>query len=355
MKDNVLIKKDMERAVLEKAAYVHSISNTIIPTVPVLAAVATFLGYVMKGNNLTPDEAFTIITVLSTMRTSLGVLPFAVKAMTELLVSCERYKSILLMMEMQAPKWSVADEKFAIVMNTATFSWESHQVNPTYKNKMVKQGSMHTEECLTNEDEYLSDDEHVNLTSITDHPTFSIEDITLTIEKGKLVGICGTVGCGKTSLMSAFLGRMIHRSGKVAMDGSVAYVAQQAWIMNASIRENILFGEEYDPERYNGIVEACCLEEDFESFVEGDLIEIGERGINLSGGQKQRVSLARAVYSDRDIYLLDDPLSAVDTHIGSHIFSKCIKKVLKGKTVLLVTHQLQKNQSSVSAGLASDT
>ncbi|KAL3847029.1 hypothetical protein ACJMK2_017965 [Sinanodonta woodiana] len=324
--------RSKERAILEKAAYTHSISRTVIPLVPVLAAVLTFLGYVMAGNDLTPAEAFTIIAVLNSMRMSLGVLPFAVKAMTDLLVSCKRYESIMLMEEMRPPKWGVADEKFSIVINKATFAWQFYQMadaqintrgkypdaNKTKMIQMVKQNTTHKEEFLTTEEERLFDHDHVNITTITDHSTeFSIDDVTLTIEK------------------------MIHRSGKVAMDGSVAYVAQQAWIMNATIRENILFGEKYDQEKYSLIIKACCLDEDLESFMDGDLIEIGERGINLSGGQKQRVSLARAVYSDRDIYLLDDPLSAVDIHIGSHIFSECIKKVLKGKTVLLVTHQLQ--------------
>ncbi|KAL3847028.1 hypothetical protein ACJMK2_017964 [Sinanodonta woodiana] len=335
-----------ERAVLEKAAYTNSISRAVVPMVPVLAAVFTFLGYVMTGNDLTPAEAFTIIAVLNSMRMSLGVLPMAVRSLADASVSFKRYQDILLMEEMQAPKWSVADEKFSIVMNKATFAWESQQLDnqkqKKNKSEKVKLDSGHKEKGTIKEMEGLFGHNQANGPASADHSTASsIENITITVEKGKLVGVCGAVGSGKTSLLCALLGRMIHRSGKVAMDGSVAYVAQQAWIMNASIRENILFGEEYDQERYDAIAEACCLKEDFRSFVDGDLIEIGERGINLSGGQKQRVSLARAVYSDRDIYLLDDPLSAVDTHIGSHIFSECIKKVLKGKTVLLVTHQLQ--------------
>ncbi|KAK3604649.1 hypothetical protein CHS0354_007192 [Potamilus streckersoni] len=335
-----------ERAVLEKAAYTSSISRAVVPMVPVLAAVFTFLGYVMTGNDLTPAEAFTIVAVLNSMRMSLGVLPMAIRSLADASVSFKRYQDILLMEEMQPLKWSVADEKFAIVMNKATFSWELQQLDDakpkTKKSEMVKHDPSHNEKGTINEMEGLFGHDHANGPEITDHRTASsIENITITVEKGKLVGVCGAVGSGKTSLLCALLGRMIHRSGKVAMDGSVAYVAQQAWIMNASIRENILFGEDYDQERYDAIAEACCLKEDFRSFVDGDLIEIGERGINLSGGQKQRVSLARAVYSDRDIYLLDDPLSAVDTHIGSHIFSECIKTVLKGKTVLLVTHQLQ--------------
>ncbi|GCB72667.1 hypothetical protein scyTo_0006412 [Scyliorhinus torazame] len=131
------------------------------------------------------------------------------------------------------------------------------------------------------------------------------------------------------------------QKGVVAANGSFAFVSQQAWIFHGTVRENILFGKMYDEERYKKVIEACCLQQDLAIFPFGDLTEIGERGLNLSGGQKQRISIARAVYSDQDIYLLDDPLSAVDAHVGKHIFEQCVKKTLRGKTVILVTHQLQ--------------
>ena len=122
--------------------------------------------------------------------------------------------------------------------------------------------------------------------------------------------------------------------------GSVAYVAQTAWIQNASVRDNILFGSPYNKERYEQVVEACALQQDLQILVAGDQTEIGEKGINLSGGQKQRVALARAVYADSDIYLFDDPLSAVDSHVGKHIFGKVVGKhgLLRNKTRVLVTH-----------------
>ncbi|CAG2238211.1 ABCC5 [Mytilus edulis] len=165
--------------------------------------------------------------------------------------------------------------------------------------------------------------------------------VSFTRLKGKLIGICGPVGSGKSSLMAAILSRMPFISGHVAVNGSIAYAAQQAWIFNDTVRENILFGKSYDPERYQNVIYACGLEPDFAILDDGDETEIGDRGTNLSGGQKQRVSLARAVYSNSDIYLLDDPLSAVDVHVGRHLFHTCIKKTLAGKTVILATHQLQ--------------
>lgn len=129
-------------------------------------------------------------------------------------------------------------------------------------------------------------------------------------------------------------------SGKVNTYGSVAYVSQQAWIQNATLKDNILFGQPLNTELYEKVIEACALKPDLEILPGGDMTEIGEKGINLSGGQKQRVSLARAVYANADIYFLDDPLSAVDSHVGKHIFDKVIgpKGLLKNKTKLLVTH-----------------
>ncbi|XP_063653881.1 ATP-binding cassette sub-family C member 12 isoform X5 [Pan troglodytes] len=131
------------------------------------------------------------------------------------------------------------------------------------------------------------------------------------------------------------------QKGVVAVNGTLAYVSQQAWIFHGNVRENILFGEKYDHQRYQHTVRVCGLQKDLSNLPYGDLTEIGERGLNLSGGQRQRISLARAVYSDRQLYLLDDPLSAVDAHVGKHVFEECIKKTLRGKTIVLVTHQLQ--------------
>lgn len=148
------------------------------------------------------------------------------------------------------------------------------------------------------------------------------------------------MGSGKSSVVSAFLGEMERVSGVVNTNGTIAYVSQQAWIQNATLKDNILFGRPYVKATYDKVVEACALKPDFDMLPAGDMTEIGEKGINLSGGQKQRVSLARAAYSDADIYFLDDPLSAVDSHVGKHIFEKVLgpSGMLGQKTRLLVTH-----------------
>ena len=162
-----------------------------------------------------------------------------------------------------------------------------------------------------------------------------LKDIDLTIRRGTLTAIVGPVGSGKSSLIGALLGELEVASGEVRVGGKVAYVPQQAWMQNCTVRDNITFGTDFSGAAYEATVDACALRPDLEMLPGGDMTEIGEKGINLSGGQKQRVSLARAVYNDAEVYLLDDPLSAVDSHVGKHIFEQVIDNssgVLRDKT-----------------------
>jgi ATP-binding cassette subfamily C (CFTR/MRP) protein 1 len=152
----------------------------------------------------------------------------------------------------------------------------------------------------------------------TTSPT--LKDVELKVKRGMKVAICGMVGSGKSSLLSCILGEMPKLDGTVRVSGRKAYVPQTAWILSGNIRENILFGNTHDKEKYEKIIQACALTKDLELFANGDLTEIGERGINMSGGQKQRIQIARSVYEDADIYLFDDPFSAVDAHTGSQLF-----------------------------------
>lgn len=165
-------------------------------------------------------------------------------------------------------------------------------------------------------------------------------NINLIIPRGNLIAIVGNVGSGKSSLISAILGEIPKMSGELNIDGKIAYVSQQAWIQNATVRDNIVFGKIYEKSFYQRVIESCALEADFKILAAGDLTEVGEKGLNLSGGQKLRISLARAVYNNADIYLLDDPLSAVDCDVGNHIFEKIIgpRGLLKSKTRIFVTH-----------------
>lgn len=168
-----------------------------------------------------------------------------------------------------------------------------------------------------------------------------LRDISLEIHKNQLVVVDGPVGCGKSSILLVILRELKIHSGKLTVNGRISYAAQEPWLFDATVRQNIIFTEEFDDERYREVIRVCCLETDLQSLAAGDLTIVGESGICLSGGQKARINLARAIYRKADIYLLDDPLSAVDSAVGKHIFQKCIKNFLNDKICLLVTHQEQ--------------
>lgn len=169
----------------------------------------------------------------------------------------------------------------------------------------------------------------------------TLRDINLVVRRGEKVAVCGAIGSGKSTLLHSILGEIPKLHGSVQVSGSIAYVAQTAWIQTGSVRDNILFGMPFDEARYRSTLRACALEQDIQNFSHGDLTEIGERGINMSGGQKQRIQLARAVYNDADVYLLDDPFSAVDAQTAATLFHDCVMGALRNKTVLLVTHQVE--------------
>ena len=168
-----------------------------------------------------------------------------------------------------------------------------------------------------------------------------LRNVSLSASNGQLVGITGPVGSGKTSLLMSILGELPISSGKISCIGKIAYISQSPWVYSGTLRENIVFGTRFAEQKYNKVIEVCDLQKDIARFTKHDLTEIGQRGVILSGGQRARVSLARAIYSDADIYLLDDPLSAVDAKVGKHLFERCIKEFLDGRIRILVTHQLQ--------------
>lgn len=169
----------------------------------------------------------------------------------------------------------------------------------------------------------------------------TLNDINLEISHGKLVAVIGPVGSGKSSLLHAILKELPLTEGNIHVDGIISYSSQEPWLFAGSIRQNILFGLEMDRQRYQKIVHCCALKRDFSLFPYGDKTIVGEKGISLSGGQRARVNLARAIYKEADVYLLDDPLSAVDTHVGKQLFDSCINGYLNNKTRILITHQLQ--------------
>ncbi|XP_038013187.1 canalicular multispecific organic anion transporter 2 isoform X3 [Motacilla alba alba] len=299
--EKVLEIRKNELKVLKKSAYLNSLSTFAWISAPFLVALTTFAVYVSvdEKNILDAEKAFVSLSLFNILKFPLNMLPQVISNIAQTSVSLKRIQQFLSHDELNpnCVERKVIAPGNAISVRNATFSW-GKELKPTLKN------------------------------------------INILIPSGSLVAIVGHVGCGKSSLVSALLGEMEKLEGEVAVKGSIAYVPQQAWIQNATLKDNILFGQAPNEEKYQDALEACALKTDLEVLPGGDQTEIGEKGINLSGGQRQRVSLARAVYSSSDIFLLDDPLSAVDSHVAKHIFDKVIGPdgVLKGKTRILVTH-----------------
>jgi multidrug resistance-associated protein (MRP) len=301
-KSSILHIREKELKVLKTSQYLSAVSAVSWFMAPYLVALGTFAVYVLSSpsNILDANKAFVSLSLFNILNYPLSILPIVISYGVQVSVSMGRIIRYLLDEELPPDNINhTSDIKNAIEVKEGTFSW----------------GKM-------------------------DAP--AVKNIDIEISEGSLVAVVGQVGSGKSSLISALCGEMDILHGTVSVKGSVAYVPQQAWIQNNSIRENILFAKEFRQSKYNGVIEACALLPDLEILPGGDQTEVGEKGINLSGGQKQRISLARAVYQNADIYLLDDPLSAVDSHVGKHIFEQVIgpSGLLKNKTRILVTNSV---------------
>ncbi|KAM9837504.1 ATP-binding cassette sub-family C member 3 isoform 1-T1 [Aulostomus maculatus] len=300
-KEKVLAIRQKELNVLRKTAYLGALSTMAWTSAPFLVALTTFAVYVTvdENNILDAEKAFVSLSLFNILRFPLNMLPQVISSIVQASVSLKRIQSFLSHDELDpksVDRKNTATE-FSVTVLNGKFTWAKE-----------------------------------------DSPV--LHNINLMVPQGSLLAVVGHVGCGKSSLISALLGEMEKLEGEISIRGSVAYVPQQAWIQNATLRDNILFGKPYNEQKYRCVLEACALTPDLDVLPGGDMTEIGEKGINLSGGQRQRVSLARALYSDAEVYLLDDPLSAVDAHVAKHIFDNLLgpEGALMGKTRILVTH-----------------
>ncbi|KAK9886064.1 hypothetical protein WA026_014848 [Henosepilachna vigintioctopunctata] len=296
----VLKIRNKEISVMKKAAYVSTVSSFLFSCAPFMVILMSFATYVMvdEKNILDASTAFVSISLFNILKHPMTIFPTVISILMQGYVSIQRVNKFLNLDDLEPDSVTHdTNEGACLVIEDGTFSW----------------GGGNT-----------------------------LNNINVHLSRYTLTAVVGSIGSGKSSLISAFLGEIDKRSGRVNTVGSVAYVAQQAWIQNATLRDNILFGKRFNKGRYDKVIEACALESDLDMLPAGDSTEIGENGINLSGGQKQRVSLARAVYADADIYFLDDPLSAVDSHVGRHIFEQVIGSngILRSKTRVLVTHAI---------------
>lgn len=294
-----------EMALVKKAGVVKTLADMLNISAPFLVALATFATYTLTSPDhvLTPQIAFVSLTLFNQLRGPLMMAADLISQTVQVAVSNRRLKEFLVAEELSDAAIDIEEDieyyHDAAEISTASFAWDR------------------------------------------DDPP-QLRDLSLKVGKGKLLAVVGTVGAGKSSLLLALLGEMDKLHGYVGRRGTVAYVPQLPWIRNSTLRNNIIMEKPFDKAFYEELLEACALQQDLAQLSHGDETEIGEKGINLSGGQKARVALARAVYQDCDVYLLDDPLSAVDAHVAKHIFENVIGPdgLLAGKTRILVTHGL---------------
>ena len=338
--------RDAELRGLKSAANMRSLLVCALSVAPSLVAVCSLSTYALLGNDLTPTKVFTSLGLFNQLRFPLIFFPMLLNTLAEGKVSLRRLTTFLL-----------ADEVQNYVRNEDTL--EEIEAKPLLRREALRivngtfSSSNSVEFAPVHQNEHNRGKSNADLApgaeisgnaSTSNELSKSVRDrltnIDLSIRRGHLVAIVGPTGSGKSTLLHALLGELHKTSGEVVVKGDVSYVPQASWIPNDTLRNVILFGLPMDWRRYQHVLRICGLEKDLELLENGDQTEIGERGANLSGGQRQRVSMARAVYENADVYLLDDPLSALDSDVGARLFTDCIKQGLAGKTRLLVTHNL---------------
>ncbi|CAL5871981.1 uncharacterized protein PFLUO_LOCUS6238 [Penicillium psychrofluorescens] len=314
------IRNDLELNTLRKIGATQSIANFTWQSTPFLVSCSTFTVFVLTSDRpLTTEIVFPALTLFNLLTFPLSILPMVITSIIEASVAVNRLTDYFTAEELQTDSVLFQDAVAhlgdeSVRIRDASFTWNRYTGEDVLKN------------------------------------------IDLSARKGELSCIVGRVGSGKSSLLQALLGDLWKTRGEVVVRGRIAYVAQSPWVMNASIRENIVFGHRWDPSFYDLTVEACALLDDFKIMPDGDQTEVGERGISLSGGQKARLTLARAVYARADVYLLDDVLSAVDQHVGRHIINKVLGSggLLNGKTRILATNAITVLKEADFIGLLRD-
>lgn len=308
--------------------YVRSALNGVTVVVPVFSTILTFLAYNrIAGRPLTPAVVFPVLAYFNQLRLPLALLPMVLSMVADAKVGLQRIQRFLQADELVFEPIVDEEAPDGLLVEDAVFQWPI--IAATSDAPSVKS------EAMTSRDALLSPNGSISAVPYTLGP------LGLQISRGALVAVVGPVGSGKSTLLSSLVGELLHIRGRVIFGGTSAYAPQQAWIQSLSVRDNVLFGREYDPKRYAAVIEACALKPDLAALPAGDMTEVGERGVTLSGGQKQRIALARVLYSQAQVVLLDDPLSACDAHVGAHIFRRGLTTWLKNSTRILVTHQLQ--------------
>ncbi|KPJ13631.1 putative multidrug resistance-associated protein lethal(2)03659 [Papilio machaon] len=363
---------------IRATSYIRGVLTSFIMFMTRICLFISILAYVLGQNNIiTAKQVFVVTSFYNILRQTMTVFfPQGIAQVAEATISIKRLQNFMLYEDTSKPvpglseiqtatkkkgkeekevvRESVASTKDEPLVNEEKVQPEKLETSEAEKRDEARGNGNATLAPLESGEE---DDEelamrveedargvrlkHATAKWITSHAENTLTDMSLTIKPGKLIAVIGPVGAGKSSLLHVLLRELPLLSGSVHVGGTVSYASQEPWLFAGSVRQNILFGQPMDRPRYNAVVRRCALDRDFTLFPQGDKTVVGERGVSLSGGQRARISLARAVYKRADIYLLDDPLSAVDAHVGRHLFESCVVGYLRNTTRILVTHQLQ--------------
>uniref|UniRef100_A0A8H8CJP6 Multidrug resistance-associated ABC transporter n=1 Tax=Psilocybe cubensis TaxID=181762 RepID=A0A8H8CJP6_PSICU len=360
--------REFEMKWMVKARINSVLFGLLWTTAPILVSIISFMAYVLQGNELTISTAFTAIALFNMVRAPLNVIPTWIVQILQTGVALNRISVYLdeeevtdqvssLKKDYSEPLLPGADDE-GLGLENASFKW-NEVTDAVDKDKGKSDGKTTlptTTADLTADDASTTVDDNASERSVTgpQDRVFELRDISVVFPQGELTVVTGPTASGKTALLLAVLGELTLTNGRIIMSKEpsrvdenglmhcISYAAQSPWLRHQSIKDNILFGYPYDEARYNMVIDSCALRPDLKMLEDGDATEIGARGVSLSGGQKARVALARAVYARTKYVLLDDPLSAVDSHTSRFLYEKLLRgPLLANRTVVLVTHHVE--------------
>ncbi|KAL6424783.1 hypothetical protein ACFW04_010016 [Cataglyphis niger] len=368
---SALIEKARKKEVnvIRGTSYIRGVTMSFIIFSTRMSLFITVLSYVLFGFKITAEKVFMITAYYNILRTTMTVFfPQGITQVAEAMVSIRRLQKFMMYDEVTSGTKTVKENAKEKYKENANENYKEN-VNENYKENVNKnykenENENYKENTNGNYKENMKDlaNQKKSDRMTGDQPDYiehcisiengsakwldyetedTLQNINIKVRPGELIAIVGQVGAGKSSLINVILKELRLQEGSIQVNGKIAYASQEPWLFAGSVRQNILFGRKMDQIRYDRVTKVCQLKRDFSLLPYGDKTIVGERGISLSGGQRARINLARAIYAEADIYLMDDPLSAVDAHVGKHMFEECIDKYLRGKTRILVTHQLQ--------------
>ena len=308
-----------------------------------IAGLISVTAFVLTGIPLAPFQVFTLLSALGNIKLTVTLcIAEPLRFIADAKIACNRIQRFFETESIDSESTSQEqhEQKIKVYFRKRKYKHHSVRIESFRSSKPVLTSARKLEETPQHIPfQIVLECVSCSWDQLLERPT--LKNVSLKATSGQLVGVTGPVGSGKTSLLMSILEELPVSAGHNSCIGKMAYASQTPWVFSGTMRENILFGKTFVEHKYLEIIQACDLEADIACFPKGDLTEIGQRGAILSGGQRARVSLARAIYADADIYLLDDPLSAVDAKVGKHLFDRCIKEILDKRIRILVTHQLQ--------------